>query len=605
MTARTDKKRKADADAAEHTSKLTKLSTRSHAKTTLLKSSLRRKDDADYDDTEKYREEKDEDSGAESTTDGPLLENSNGSIWAEKEKTYQVRVSLKHLSDTERLTLGIYQWASYVEVRVVLGGPQKPNPLSCGSKIRGFCIHLRSAVHDGGKSSRNNHKNLTMDKGLDPDKMFPACHIRDSSAFTHLLGKALYEELKESPSYSLERILSKASSLIGQPLIGKCIICNHVFETPSWGATTCSPACRTVLSAPPHQYYQISRLLADTDALDFLLCCVYTIVKKGTDLPGCELDNGTVRSILESFPALERSKTLPEILGVGKQTKSRRTLLLWLCKTFTGCIMSAPPAAQLPGMPKETRQILVLNVPNPALEHFHSSVQPRPSAPGFHVADASSILNILSHGFPDDTSISRSLTESLDSEKGPLVDWPQSQFLRSRIVFGVEAQFPDTQATAPSEQASSAELKGNTIMPRYILAFPDQRGSAWTSGTKAGITWTDRGKEIKATMVKTFEAIREGVMMSETKEEDSDVEPGDAEPKPQIEPDNEASEKEDTTSDDEESAEEQVEAKDSNENNDNTAPKPDTTTATSEITAKKPADKCETCLKHGGCSQNA
>ena len=602
MTARTDNKRKADADAAKHSSKSTKLSTSNHAKTTPSRSTIHAKGDATYEDSEKDREENGEDSSAESTTDGPRLENSKGSIWEEQEKTYQVRVSLEHLSDRERFILGIYQWASYVEVRVVLGGPQKKNPLYYGSKIRGFCIHLRPAVPDGGNSSKNKHKNVTMDKGWDTDGMFPACNTRDSSMFTHLLGKALYEEINESPSCSLERILSKASSLIGQPLVGKCVMCNDVFKTPSWGPTTCSTACSTLLSTQPYYQYQISRLLADHDALDFLLCCVFTIVKKGTDLPGCELDNGTVRSTLESFPSLETSKTLPEILGVGKPNKSRRTLLLWLCKTFTGRIMSAPPAAQLPGMPTGTRQILVLNVSNPALEHFHSSVQPKSSAPGFQAADAWSILNILSHGFSDDSAIFRDLTKSLDSGKDPLAAWDNSQFLRSRIVFGVEAEFP-AQANTASEQASSAALKGNVIMPRYILAFPEQRGSAWTSGNKAGISWTGREKEIKATMVKTFEAIREGVLSTGAESEDSGVETADAETEPpQVEPENEASEKEDTTSGEGDSTEkEQGEPKDSDKTKDNAAPKPGTTTTTTTTTepsAKEPAGDCETCSKH-------
>ena len=399
------------------------------------------------------------------------------------ERVFIIRCSLQSMGFVRKLAWGIRDTATSIVVRVKFHDTGRETSTH-------FCVHNSSD-----KSPSFGHQ-FCVDSDKQPNKVI--CTTRPN-IMTCVIGIELYNLIRTSKGVTLADIHQKIEQVITSNPTTKCLICSKRNNVKTWNSATCSDQCKKKLEAWPLSA-QLSQLIIDLKAFDFLLCCIYTaaltknkFAPQGTFqslLRDCPIDSGRIPSLIDSFPKdLTRlmSSLDTDTLYQTSYRRERIKFLSWISSSFCGCLVSLPPTANLHinGM-GSAHQFLLLNAHLDRQTRFMHKINALRTPSGsvaFHGTPSFNTLKILTEGlkanriglfYAPEPSISLGYAAKFRQD-GHLRPWKKSSFEGSQylVVFGCEV----ANSAIPWKPRNGRLFEHftfdvNTVMVRYVFLCP-------------------------------------------------------------------------------------------------------------------------------------
>ncbi|KAI1122177.1 hypothetical protein F5Y10DRAFT_287492 [Nemania abortiva] len=282
---------------------------------------------------------------------------------------------------------------------------------------------------------------------------------------------------------------------------------------------------------------QLCYTLPSPEALDFLLGCVQAAVEvkksnprylKWFVLPDTfPLDPALVHEVTDSFPPLNQTSTIKDLIGTGDLRRERRILLMWLATNFGDQILTAQGDLHVPEVPSLAQFIQISSEPVHQ-DEFMAYLKTRGLEGGraaFHGTPAINLLSILHCGLKakgDGVYIASDPEISLQfifyrgsyyNEKllGKMKGWKNSAFKNVVVLFGVEVAQEQVDWNPFDRYYKGKCLTGEVsvrhmfLMPGDTLAFNTRRMVKANDGVSIYGGWPAR-----ATMEDVYRRIHAG-----------------------------------------------------------------------------------------------
>ncbi|KAI8948467.1 hypothetical protein F4801DRAFT_604431 [Xylaria longipes] len=284
-------------------------------------------------------------------------------------------------------------------------------------------------------------------------------------------------------------------------------------------------------------WQQLCLTLPDPEVLDFLLACVHAAVQvKDYDPTRVEwftlprtfpLQPSAVHEVIDSFPPLNHTSTISDLIGDENQRHERYTILKWLDLCFRRQIIPVEGVLHVPEIPS-SKQFIQLSSRTLHQVGFMSLMKIRcleSGRAGFHGTPAINLLNILYEGLTArvDTVSYASHPELAiqyihykgayynDVSPGIMKGWKNSAFKNVVVLLGVEIARKDIE-WIPFDRYYSGKCFQGEIAVRYLFVMP--RGVLQSSVKKHGKgirgTVIPHGSQARASMEDVYQYIRRG-----------------------------------------------------------------------------------------------
>ncbi|KAH8895243.1 hypothetical protein GQ53DRAFT_820081 [Thozetella sp. PMI_491] len=353
----------------------------------------------------------------------------------------------------------------------------------CRDDYDGFCIHL--APED--REEKKRHAHCRTDKTWS-DNM--RCG-KKRNFLVYLLSCDLHDFMT-TERRSLLQIHEKILGILESDPSQTCAVCATPFDDKAklWRLTSCEKkTCIDTMQLWPLDI-RLSPLILDASVLDFLLCCCL-VAGSHEGLP----DNIDVNKVINSLPILRDCMPLNELLCGDRKDKKlqqeKRDFLSWLCKSFQGCIISAPPASAVPWGSELGHQFLMMNT----RRDLQATFMKRKTAIGvpkgtvaFHGTANHTIFSVLTSTlftqfdkalvgkaiyYADQPSYSIPYITSRSYRNPCVTTWTNSRFRGADllVLFGLEL----TSISKPTPLSEGRTNTDGELIVRYIFLIPAQK----------------------------------------------------------------------------------------------------------------------------------
>ncbi|KAK7753830.1 hypothetical protein SLS62_004196 [Diatrype stigma] len=393
---------------------------------------------------------------------------------------YEFSIPFHKLAGFHRIEWGVENSAKSILVRLEFLYREK-------SEYVGFCVHLLP----GNLESKSEHTYCATDV---PWKGSVACNT-ESNFLTDTLSQKLHEFLGQKRQ-SAKRVYDKIVEVASSNPAAKCYICAKALPCKVFRPLPCGEACRKKFKELPLTT-RLSPFLRDPAVLDFLLCClasttwdqsaapqtIATNLRTTTTCttlpPTCPVGSGSIKNVLDSFPAISSGITVSMLLGPRRFQSEREDLLDWLCSEFDGTLVTAPKSARISEIPGD-RQFLLLNSNIERQTTFDKEMRrsriPAGGFAGFHGTPPENLFNIFKESMKSPRNIFyanepvKSTYYVWKNTRGALGKWKNSAMGDVTALLGVEVAVRDL-----AYQGVEANSSRGTVMVRNVFLLPSSR----------------------------------------------------------------------------------------------------------------------------------
>lgn len=430
------------------------------------------------------------------------------------ENEVELNLPLTHLTPVQRTALGAGSAQSLL-VRLILGDDGLPP---------GFCLHLDNETDDSAENMPGSfptatiypsrvHSPWIVFKG-DSEPEWPFCHGR-TNRITYQLARILSRHLRTGPQ-PLELIHDLLTSSLKQ-LGQDCIVCGTPMEARLLRSTLCqSPVYRTILNRA-HPDLHLADVRQDPSTVDLLLTALYAVAVSGQSsqllLPECPTNiTEEGLQLLDLLPPIAQLQNVQDLSSAlkGKGGIASERLLAWVCRSYSGFLVSASSQLRVPSMPG-VHQFVLVNAA-PAVETaFRSRMGSESTRALFHGTSLDRLLAILGQGLQvfSGTGLQRhgaSLGNGIYLAEEPATSWGYSTVSKSwrRSAFHNVGVVLGCEVVDPTQFLSQVPgvyvvTDPSMVMVRYIFLV-----SATATAPLA--------RHVTSAMLSTFASLRSGTV---------------------------------------------------------------------------------------------
>ncbi|KAI0107247.1 hypothetical protein GGR51DRAFT_571195 [Nemania sp. FL0031] len=298
-------------------------------------------------------------------------------------------------------------------------------------------------------------------------------------------------------------------------------------------------------------WWELCFTLPSPEVLDFLLGCVHAAVQvKESEpqyphwfvLPGTfELDPSLVHQVTDSFPRLDRTSSILDLIGPEILRNERYLLLKWLTDTFGHRIVQATGDLHVPEVPSLIQFVQLSSEPRHQ-EGFRMWIKTRCPEGGraaFHGTRTTNLLNILHGGlwapgervfFASDPEIAMQFIYCRGigygrKSMGAIKGWKNSAFRDVVVLLGVEVARKEI-GWFPFDRYLSGKCFPGEIVVRHIFVISQDtlKNSVKRNRGSDGDVSIDDGSQARAAMEEVYRRIHRGDFNKEELQKNDDLE---------------------------------------------------------------------------------
>ncbi|KAI1756423.1 hypothetical protein F4782DRAFT_526978 [Xylaria castorea] len=299
-------------------------------------------------------------------------------------------------------------------------------------------------------------------------------------------------------------------------------------------------------------WQQLCSTLPDPEVLDFLLACVHAAVQvKDYDPTYVEwfalpisfpLQPSAVHEVVDSFPPLNHTSTILDLIGAEDLRCERYTILKWLDQYFRGQIIPVEGVLHVPEIPS-SKQFIQLSSEISHQVGFMDLMKARcleSGRAGFHGTPAINLLNVLYEGLKARVNaVSYASHPELaiqyihykgayynDVSPGIMKGWKNSAFKNIMVLLGVEIAREDIEWIS-FDRYHSGKCFQSEIAVRHLFVMPRDmlKSSVEKHGKGMRGVVIPHGSQARASMEGVYQYIRRGTGEEDYREDKStDVE---------------------------------------------------------------------------------
>ena len=430
------------------------------------------------------------------------------------ENEVELTFPLTHLTPVQRIALGVGRAQSLL-VRLILGDDGLPP---------GFCLHLDNETDDFAENKPGSFPTVTIhpshvhspcivfEGGSEPE--WPFCRGR-TNRITYQLARILSRHLRNGlpPLEKVHDLLTSSLKQLGQD----CMACGTPMEVRLLRSTLCqSPACRTIFNRA-HPDLHLADVREDPSTVDLLLTALYAVAISGQSsqllLPECPTNiTNEGLQLLDLLPPIDQLRNVQDLSSAlkGKGGIASERLLSWVCRSYSGFLVSASRQLRVPSMPG-VHQFVLVNAA-PAVETaFRSRMGSESTLALFHGTSLDRLHAILGQGLQvfSGTGLERNGAchgNSIYLAEEPATSWGYSTVSRSwrcsafhnvRVVLGCEVVDPTKFLSRVP--GTYVVTDPSIVMVRYIFLVP-------------ATGYAPLARHVTPAMLSTFASLRSGTV---------------------------------------------------------------------------------------------